>query len=317
MVFQEQVEKRDHHDPSRCLRRHRKTLLERAGQSIAQLMKRNPGKDKLNRAPRKHQAWQNPVKQQLAAGRPVVGIVISVNNVEVAAQAAAMGFDFLWLEMEHCQLTLDTVRQVVLATRGLPAVPFARPPVNELWTAKRLLDAGVLGVIFPFTRTPELARQAVAACRYPPTGLRGSGADLAQFRWPAAEGYYDFADKNAMVITVVEDTSALEHIEEIAATPGIDVLFIGTSDLSFSLGLRGRQDHPRLHEAVRAIVAAGKRHGKVLGRPARTVEEIRTYQRQGFLFFMTATDLDFMSAGAAQLLGPLGKARRLGSLGTL
>jgi 2-keto-3-deoxy-L-rhamnonate aldolase RhmA len=181
-------------------------------------------------------------------------------------------------------------------------VPLARPPTNELWTAKRLLDAGVLGVIFPFTRTPELARQAVAACRYPPHGLRGSGADLAAFRWPAPEGYYDFADQNVLVVAVVEDTCALENIEEIAATPGIDVLFIGTSDLSFSLGLRGEQNHPKLDRAVEKIVAAAKKHGKFPGRPGRNPEEIKRFQKQGFRFFMTATDLDFMAAGAAQLL---------------
>jgi 2-keto-3-deoxy-L-rhamnonate aldolase RhmA len=255
------------------------------------------------------QSLTNPVKDRLKAGQPVIGVVISVNNIEVAAHAAGLGFDFLWIEMEHCPISLDGLRNMILATRGLPAVPFARPPVNELWTAKRVLDAGALGVIFPFTRTPELARQAVAACRYPPAGLRGSGADLANARWSAPEGYYDFADRNVLVIAVVEDTSALAHIDEIAATPGLDVLFIGTSDLSFSLGLRGDQDHPKLHEAIAQIVAAGKKHGKALGRPARTPQQIREYQAQGFLFFMTATDLDLMSVGAADLLAPLGRGR--------
>jgi 2-keto-3-deoxy-L-rhamnonate aldolase RhmA len=246
----------------------------------------------------------NSVKDKLRNGESVIGLVISVNNVEVAARAAGMGFDFIWLEMEHCPLSLETVRNIVLATRGLPAVPLARPPTNELWTAKRLLDAGVLGVIFPFTRTPELARQAVAACRYPPRGLRGSGADMAAFRWPAPEGYYDFADKNVLVVAVVEDVSALENIEEIAATPGIDVLFIGTSDLSFSLGLRGKENHSKLDRAVEKIVAAAKRHGKFLGRPGRNPEEIKRFQKQGFRFFMTGTDMDFMATGASQLLGP-------------
>src|SRR5436190_18058746 len=137
---------------------------------------------------------QNPVAAKLRRGESVIGVVISVNCVEVAAQAANLGFDFLWLEMEHSPLTLETVRQIVLATRGLPAVPLARPPGNELWTAKRLLDVGVLGVIFPFTSTPELARRAAAACHYPPAGSRGSGATLAQFRWSDAKNYYDFAD---------------------------------------------------------------------------------------------------------------------------
>ena len=260
--------------------------------------------------------WVNPVKQKLNRGEPVIGLVISVNNVEVAAAGAGLGFDFLWVEMEHAPISLETLRNMVLATRGLPAVPFARPPVNELWTAKRLLDAGVLGVIFPFTRTAELARQAVAACRYPPAGLRGSGADLAQARWPAPQGYYDFADQNAMVVAVVEDVQGLQNIEEIAATPGIDVLFIGTSDLSFSLGLRGRQDEPRLEEAVARIAAAARKHGKILGRPARTPAEIEQFQAQGFLFFMTGTELDLMASGAAALLGPFGRSRwQPGSLG--
>lgn len=249
------------------------------------------------------QNWTNRVKEKMLRGEPALGVVISVNSVEIAAQAAALGFDFLWVEMEHAPISLETLRNIVLATRGLPALPFARPPVNELWMAKRVLDAGVLGVIFPFTRTAELARQAVAACRYPPAGLRGSGADLAQFRWPAPEGYYEFADRNVLVVAMVEDTSAVAHIDEIASTPGLDVLFIGTSDLSFSLGLRGAQEHQLLEEAVAKVVAAARKHGKILGRPARTPAEIQRFREQGFLFFMTGTELDLMGAGAAQLLG--------------
>ena len=134
------------------------------------------GKLNMKKAATGKARWKNPVKELLKRGEIAIGVVITVNSVEVATQAAALGFDFLWLEMEHSPLTLETVRNIVLATRGLPAVVLARPPVNELWTAKRLLDVGVLGVIFPFTRSAELARQAVASCRYPPIGLRGSGA---------------------------------------------------------------------------------------------------------------------------------------------
>jgi len=253
--------------------------------------------------------WENPVKTQLRQGKSVIGVVIAVNNVEVATHAASLGFDFIWMEMEHSPISLETVRNIVLATRGLPALPFARPPVNELWMAKRVLDAGVLGVIFPFTRTPQLARQAVASCRYPPVGLRGSGADLAKVCWPEAENYYDFADENVLVVAMVEDTSALAQIDEIASTPGLDVMFIGTSDLSFSLGLRGRQDEPELENAVAKIVAAAKKHGKFVGRPAHSPEEIKRYEKQGFQFFMTMTDLELMGAGAAALLGPFGKSR--------
>src|SRR5580704_17896545 len=164
--------------------------------------------------------WCNPVKKKLQAGQPVLAVTITVNSIDVAAHAARMGFDFLWIEMEHSPITLETLRNMVLATRGLPALPFARVPVNEIWTAKRVLDQGVSGVMFPFTSTPELARQAVAACRYPPDGRRGSGANLARFTWPGSDSYYDCADANIVVICVVEEARAVERIDEIAATPG-------------------------------------------------------------------------------------------------
>ena len=209
--------------------------------------------------------WESPVKKQLREGRPVIGASIAVNSIDVAAHMATLGFDFLWIEMEHSPITLETLRNMVLATRGLPALPFARVPVNEIWTAKRVLDAGVSGVVFPFTSTPELAQQAAAACRYPPLGRRGSGPNLARFCWPDRDRYHDSADENVTVIIIIEEARAVERIEEIAATPGVDAMFIGTSDLSFSLGLRGDQNHPKLQEAIAKVVDAGKRHGKFLG----------------------------------------------------
>ena len=136
---------------------------------------------------------------------------------------------------------------------------FGNHSTNYREALQRVLDAGVLGVIFPFCSSPELAQQAVAACKYPPAGRRGSGAGLATFRWPSAEPYYDFADRNGLVIAVIEEVSAVEQIDEIAATPGLDVLFVGPSDLSFSLGLRGDMAHPRVQAAMSRVVAAAQR----------------------------------------------------------
>jgi 2-keto-3-deoxy-L-rhamnonate aldolase RhmA len=160
----------------------------------------------------------------------------------------------------------------------------------------------VSGVIFPFTSTPELAAQAVAACRYPPHGRRGSGANLAKFAWPDAERYHDSADENVTVIIIIEEARAVERIDEIAATPGVDVMFIGTSDLSFSLGLRGDQKHPALHEAIEKVVAAGRRHGKAVGRPAANPEQVKQHVEQGFRLFQAPTDIGLMTAGARQYL---------------
>jgi 2-keto-3-deoxy-L-rhamnonate aldolase RhmA len=249
--------------------------------------------------------WRHPVRQRLEAGQPVFGITITTPSVEAAAHAATLGFHFLWVEMEHSPVTLETLRLMVLATRGLPATVFARVPVVETWTAKRVLDQGVSGVIFPFAGTPEKATTAAAACRYPPAGKRGSGAGAAVRTWPQPGNYYDSADANIVTVCVVEEASALEHIDAIAATPGVDVLFIGTSDLSFSLGLRGRQDEPLLQDSIQRIAEAARKHGKFLGRPAGTPEQIRQAIQQGFLFFQMPTEIGLMELGARQLLDPL------------
>lgn len=249
--------------------------------------------------------WESPVKKKLRAGEAVIAGTVTVNSIDVAAHMATLGFDFLWVEMEHSPVTLETLRNIVLATRGLAAMTFARVPVNELWTAKRVLDAGVSGVIFPFTSTPELARQAADACHYPPLGRRGSGPGLARLTWPDGARYHDSADENATVIIMIEEACAVERIDEIAATPGVDAMFIGTSDLSFSLGLRGDQNHPRLHEAIAKVVEAGQRHGKFLGRPAGTPELVKEYRRQGFQLFQAVTDLGLIGAGAKRYLDGL------------
>ena len=225
----------------------------------------------------------NIVRERLRAGDFVIGMTVSSNNVETAAHAASLGFHFLWAEMEHSSLSLESLRNMVLATRGLPAVIFARVPWVEVWMAKRVLDQGVQGVIFPFTSTPEQAHIAARACHYPPFGRRGSGAGLAVSTWPVPGNYYDSADANILVVCVIEEAAALDHIDEIAATPGVDVIFIGTSDLSFSLSLRGRQDEPILEAAVTrslrprsatANTSASRRQsggGQLLSRPGVSV----------------------------------------------
>jgi 2-keto-3-deoxy-L-rhamnonate aldolase RhmA len=251
--------------------------------------------------------WENPVRALLRQGKPVVGATITTTSPDVAAQAASLGFDFLWIEMEHSPITLETARNMILATRGLRGIPFIRVPVNELWMAKRALDAGALGVIFPFTSTPELARQAVASCKYPPVGRRGAGPGLATARWPAPEGYYDFSDRNAMVIIIIEEARAVEQIEEIAAVPGIDVMFIGTNDLSFSLGARGNQNDPKVREAIARIVAAAKKNNIPVGRPG-SAAQIPDLLKQGFTFFQAASELRMMVDGAKPILDVLGKS---------
>lgn len=250
--------------------------------------------------------WENPVRTTLKSGKPVVAATITVPSADVAAQTARLGFDLLWIEMEHSAITLESARNMILATRGLPAMPFIRVPFNEIWLAKRALDIGAMGVIFPFTSTPELAKAAVEACKYPPLGKRGSGPGLATLRWPAPEGYADFADRNAMVVAIIEEKAAVERIDEIAAVPGLDVLFIGVNDLSYSYGFRGRQDEPALQAGIRRVVAAAKKNNLPVGRPGNAAN-IPGLIKEGFSFFQASSELGLIADGAKPILDVLGK----------
>ncbi len=253
------------------------------------------------------QPWENPVRVKLREGQPVFGAHITVPSLETAALLANAGFDFLWIEMEHSAITLETARDMILATRGLTAVPFVRVPQNELWLAKRALDIGALGIIFPFTSTADLARQAVAACRYGPEGRRGVGPGLAALRWPAPEeGYHRFADRNVMVIVMIEDAEAVRNIEEIASVPGIDVLYIGVNDLSFSLGYGGKFEHPIVCEAIDRIRETARRHRVPLGRPGPSPQAVRKFREEGFRVFQSPRDTALLASGATGYLGPLG-----------
>jgi 2-keto-3-deoxy-L-rhamnonate aldolase RhmA len=248
--------------------------------------------------------FQNPVKQALKEGRPVIGATITATSPDIAATLASSGFDFLWIEMEHSPLTLETVRSMILATRGMKAMPFTRVPVNEPWLAKRVLDAGSLGVVFPFTSTRELAEQAVKACKYPPQGIRGFGPSLASPRWDfVGQSYAQFANDNVMVIPIIEQKQAVDNIEAIASVPGIDVMFIGASDLSYSLGVGGQRDHPLMLEAIAKVLAAGKKFGVPVGYPSGNPDEISKLIAQGFLFFQASTDLGMMKSAATEMLG--------------
>lgn len=254
-------------------------------------------------------AFQNPVKKALKEGKVVLGVTITTPSTEVVASLANSGFDFLWIEMEHSPVTLESVRQMILVTRGLKAVPFTRVPVNQPWLAKRVLDSGSIGVIFPFTSTRELAMQAVAACRYPPAGVRGFGPGLAASRWGmSGNEYARWANENVVVIPIIEQKQAIENIDEIASVPGIDVLFIGVNDLSYSLGVGGQLDHPLVKEAIARVAAAGKKHNVPLGYPTASPKQIKELVAQGFRLFQASSDIGLMQVGARQLLSGTGEA---------
>jgi 2-keto-3-deoxy-L-rhamnonate aldolase RhmA len=185
-------------------------------------------------------------------------------------------------------------------------MPFTRVPVNEPWLAKRALDIGSLGVIFPFTSTRELAEQAVKSCKYPPQGVRGYGPSLASSRWGMSGGdYAKFANENVLVVVIIEQKLAIDNIEAIASVPGIDVMFIGVNDLSYSMGVGGKTNDPIVEEAVNKVLAAGKKYNIPVGYPAGNPVEINKRIAQGFRFFQGSSDLSLMSTAARDILSKI------------
>jgi 4-hydroxy-2-oxoheptanedioate aldolase len=253
---------------------------------------------------------ESSLRKALAEGRPVIGATVTVPNVDTALTLANAGFDFLWIEMEHGPMTLESLREILLATRGAKAVPLTRVPANEAWLAKRVLDAGSLGVVFPFTSTRELAERAVASCRYPPLGVRGFGPALAMSRYGmAGADYVKFANENVAVVVIIETKEAIENVEAIASVPGVSVLFVGVNDLSYSLGIGGRTTDPLVEEALVKVLDAGRRHGIPVGYPTGNPAEINKRIAQGFRFFQATNDIGFMAGGAREMLSKVDRGQ--------
>jgi len=237
----------------------------------------------------------NPVKHKLQNGGIVVAGTINCPCLETAVVMAS-AFDALWIEGEHSAITLETTRNIILATRGMKAVPLVRVPWQELWMAKRVMDIGSLGVIFPFCSTIERCKQAASACRYPPLGSRGCGPTMSQLAWGLDEStYYSWANENMLCTIIIEEGKAADIVDEIAALGGIDLIFIGTSDLSFSItGAKTNVQSEPVQEAINKVLAAGKKHGIPVGCPAGSAQAMQELIPRGFQFFQAPPEIGFL-----------------------
>lgn len=245
----------------------------------------------------------NRVKQLLRAGRPAIGPLIQIPSAPVAALLSQTGFDWLWLDMEHGPIGIETVQQMIQATKGTPTVPLVRIPWNHHWLAKPVLDVGAMGVITPMVNSKEEATAAIAALRYPPEGVRGFGPVFAASQWGlSVPDYAKVANNEILAIVLIEDIRAIENIAEILAVPGVDVVFIGMFDLSGSMGLLGQTSHPKVEEAAQKVLAAAKSARVPAGIISLTPEDINRRIEQGFQFIAVGTDARFLTSAAKGLL---------------
>ncbi|MBZ2187459.1 MAG: hypothetical protein K7J46_22385 [Bryobacter sp.] len=207
----------------------------------------------------------NRLKQLLAAGqRPVGHMIWEFASRGIPRILEAAGVDFAVYDMEHSGYDLGAVADLLAWSHGTSFASFVRIPEARYHFIARVLDAGALGIMVPNVKTPEQARYIVDAAKYPPFGHRGLGLSHAHNNYiaPHALEYLEFANQNTTVICQIESPEGVANAEAIAATPGVDVLWIGHFDLTANMGIVGQFDHPEFHGAMARVIEAARKHGK-------------------------------------------------------
>lgn len=244
-------------------------------------------------------------KERLHRGDAVLGTILPIPSPEVAEIIGLAGYDCIMLDTEHGPLTTETVQGMVRACRVANVVPLARVPENHPKQILRALDSGCLGVMVPQVETPEQAAAAVAATKYAPQGMRSLAGSTAAGLWGRVPLAEFVATSNAATVTVlqVETRRGLEAVEEIARIPGIDVLFIGPTDLSTSLGHPGEMSHPDVQAAFSRVIQTGRTAGVPVGILALTPDDVRTYRSMGATLFLDGVPRLLLRAAQAQVQG--------------
>jgi 4-hydroxy-2-oxoheptanedioate aldolase len=237
----------------------------------------------------------NPAKKLLQSGKPATGIWLNIPSVNSAEALATVGWDWLTLDVEHGCYNFETQQAMFLAIASQGCVPLARIADNDPVIIKQTLDAGAMGVVVPMVCSAEEARAAVAACKYPPEGIRSAGGG----RWRFAYGpdWQQRANDETLCIVMIEHYTAVERAEEILAVPGVDACFIGPSDLSWSMGLKGQRndDHAA---AILKVRDAGRKVGTPTGLHCMSPGEVVQRIEQGFQFLACQNDVAYLMGGA-------------------
>ena len=227
--------------------------------------------------------FENRAKRLLKEGKKTAGAwsqLTSSLSTEILCRA---GFDWLIIDMEHGPNDISTLVAQMQAMNGYPAVPIVRAPWNDFVIIKRILDAGAYGVLFPYVNTKAEADKAVAACKYPPDGIRGiAGSTRAAAFNQNAMGYFSRANEELLVITQVETRQAADNIDEILEVPGVDGIFIGPMDLATNMGHFYDPTQPDVQEAIAHVEARVFKSDKFLGTISKDWDQAKQLFDRGY-----------------------------------
>ena len=254
---------------------------------------------------------ENTVLTKWRSGGQTVGGWLSIGNAYTAEMMSSLGFDWLCVDLQHGILSYDDLKYMLPAMSNYDTVPIVRVPWNEPYEIMKVLDIGAMGVIVPMVNNAEEAAQAVDSCRYPPDGHRSFGPIRAAMA--GGRGYAKEANGQIACIVMVETAEGLANVDEIAATPGVDAIYIGPSDLAYALGLSptsgaGEEKHK---ETVVSILNTCRRNGIAAGIHTGSLAQTQFHLEQGFNLVNLGTDSAFMGRLAGQELAEAKKTAKV------
>jgi 2-keto-3-deoxy-L-rhamnonate aldolase RhmA len=247
----------------------------------------------------------NVALERLKSGELSLGIVLcQARSVETAPIMRTAGFDWLFIDLEHNSMSIETACEMAVACLKNDIAPLVRVPEKQFWMATRALDGGAQGIIMPHVDTPEEAREVVNQLRYPPRGRRSISSMQVHvdFRSMPVSELTRELDAHCLIAVMLETERAIENCEAIAAVEGIDIVMIGGNDLCFDMGIPGQVMDPRVVSAFERVASACKANGKHAGLGGvRTPDDLKVYFDMGYRFILAANDVTLLvDAGKAR-----------------
>jgi len=248
--------------------------------------------------------YRNAAKRALAEGGVALGFgLLHLRSNAAPMLAAAGGHNFVFIDMEHGAFSVQEATQLCIACLPHGIAPLVRVCAGALDEATRLLDNGAMGIVVPHVDTVADARRVADAFRYPPAGTRSWGGPPPIYGYapPSVDEAQVAINAEILTTVMIETEEAVRNADAIAAVDGIDVLLIGSFDLTADMGISGKMDHPRLVAAFEAVAAACRKHGKVLGMGGINGDaDARRYIGMGARFLTTGSDHSYIIAGSTE-----------------
>lgn len=246
----------------------------------------------------------NKLREKLNSGKTAIGSHISLSDSSVTEIMGDMGFDYLWIDMEHTSMSREDLRNHFVAARATGVSPIVRIPEVSQVQAKPILEMGPEGIVFPQVNSYELALEAVAACRYPPVGNRGWGPRRAMhFGADMTAQEYIRSSDDILTILQFENIAAYKELDKILSIEGLDVIMLGPCDLASSMGHIGDWFNPEVEAVVDDVFERVHKGGKKMGVSIGLfgTDVIRRYQQRNVDMISVAADSDYIVAGGKQI----------------